>query len=104
MSLMGKTGLKKVALLSAERSQTTARKVFELDGFEPYYDGPVVREFAVRTPRPAREIIQGAIERQVLPGVDAGRWYEGLDDCLIVALTEKRSLGDIERLIEVLKE
>ncbi|MBD3257430.1 aminomethyl-transferring glycine dehydrogenase subunit GcvPA, partial [candidate division GN15 bacterium] len=104
MSLMGKTGLKQVALLSAEKAQETAKEIAALDGFELYFDGPFVREFAVMTPRPARDIVLALVERGILPGVNAGRWYEGMEDCLIVACTEKRSSKDIGDLVNGLKE
>jgi glycine dehydrogenase subunit 1 len=104
LSLLGKSGLKRVALLSAEKAQETARRIFAIRGFEPYFKGPWVREFPVRTPRPARDIIQSLIERRVLAGVDAGRWFSGLGDCLIVAATEKRTDEEITRLTDGLKE
>jgi hypothetical protein len=44
------------------------------------------------------------VERSILPGVAAGRWYEDLDDCLVVALTEKRTDDEIGRLVAGLKE
>jgi glycine dehydrogenase subunit 1 len=104
LTLLGKTGLKKVALLSAEKAQQTAAALFELEGFKPYFNNLFVREFAVRTPVPARQLILSMVERQILPGVDAGRWYKNMNDCLIVALTEKRTEEDITRLVEGLKE
>ncbi len=104
LTLLGKTGLKKVALLSAEKAQQTAAALFDLEGFKPYFDSPFVREFAVRTPVPARQLILSMVERQILLGVDAGRWYKNMDDCLIVALTEKRTEEEITRLVEGLKE
>ncbi len=104
LSLMGKTGLKKVALLSAERAQETAEQIFALDGFEPCFKQPFVREFPVKTPCPAGEIVASMVERQVLPGLDAGRWYKELDHCLIVAATEKRKAADIASLVDGLKE
>lgn len=105
MTLMGKEGLRQVALLSMERAQETARAIFALDGFEPYFgQQPFVREFAVRTPRPVEEIILDLVNESILPGIDAGRWYDGLDDCLVVALTEKRTDAEINRLVSGLKE
>ena len=104
LTLLGKTGLKKIALLSAEKAQQTASALFDLEGFKPYFDSPFVREFAVRTPVPARQLILSMVERQILPGVDAGRWYKNMNDCLIVALTEKRTEAEITRLVEGLKE
>ena len=38
------------------------------------------------------------------PGYAIGRDYEGLDDVLLVAVTEKRSPADIDRLADVLAE
>jgi hypothetical protein len=40
----------------------------------------------------------------VHPGYPLGRDYPGMDDVLMVALTEKRTAGDIERLAQVLDE
>jgi glycine dehydrogenase subunit 1 len=38
----------------------------------------------------------------VHPGYALGRDYAGLDDALLVAVTERRSPADIDRLVEVL--
>jgi len=104
LSLMGRTGLKQVALLSAEKAQATAERISELDGFELYFPGPFVREFALRTPRPAKHLVLGLVQKGILPGVDAGRWYPEMEDCLVVALTEKRTDAEITALVDGLRE
>lgn len=104
MTLMGKTGLKKVALMSAEKAQLMHKRILELDGFENYFDAPFVREFAVKTPVPASKIIDSMIKKNILAGVDAGRWYPGMDDCLIIAATEKRTDLEVDFLVDGLKE
>lgn len=104
-SLMGKDGLKQVALLSAEKAQKLARRIASLDGYEIYFERPFVREFAVRLPVPATELIMKMIEKKkVLPGVDAGRWFGGMENCLVVAVTELRTEADMDKLIDGLKE
>jgi len=65
---------------------------------------PTFKEFAVRVPGSARETITAARKHGVHPGYALGRDYEGLDDVLLVAVTEKRSPADIDRLAEVLAE
>jgi glycine dehydrogenase subunit 1 len=60
------------------------------------------KEFAVRVGRPAQEVVRAARERGVHPGYVLGRDYPGMDDVLLVALTEKRTLKEIDRLAEVL--
>ena len=104
MTLLGKTGLKKVALLSAEKARKAAQEIAAVDGFDLYWPQPFVREFAIKTPMPAKDLILKMVDRSILPGVAAGRWYKNLDDCLIVALTEKRTAEDIGRLVTGLRE
>jgi glycine dehydrogenase subunit 1 len=62
------------------------------------------KEFAVRVGRSAKEVVRAARALGVHPGYALGRDYEGLDDALLVAVTEKRSPEDIDRLAEVLAE
>jgi glycine dehydrogenase subunit 1 len=65
-------------------------------------DKPTFKEFAVRAGRPGREAIDAARAQGVHPGYALGRDYEGLEDALLVAVTEKRTTADIDRLAEVL--
>jgi glycine dehydrogenase subunit 1 len=67
-------------------------------------DRPTFKEFAVRLGRPARDVIRDARALGVHPGYAIGRDYAGLDDVLLVAVTEKRSPADIDRLAQVLAE
>jgi glycine dehydrogenase subunit 1 len=62
------------------------------------------KEFAVRLKRPARDVIREARAHGVHPGYAIGRDYEGMDDLLLVAVTEKRTPADIDRLAHVLHE
>jgi glycine dehydrogenase subunit 1 len=62
------------------------------------------KEFAVHVGRSAKDVVREARKRGVHPGYALGRDYEGLDDALLVAVTEKRSPADLDRLSEVLSE
>ncbi len=62
------------------------------------------KEFAVRVGRPARDVIRDARRHGIHPGYALGHDYQGMDDVLLVALTEKRSPGDIDRLAGVLAQ
>lgn len=105
MTLMGREGLRRVALLSMDKTHRAAEKIFSLDGFEPYFNGDYIRETAIKTPAPAKEIINKLIEKnKILPGIDAGKFYDGLDDCLLLSVTEKRTEIEIEALVKALKE
>jgi glycine dehydrogenase subunit 1 len=43
-------------------------------------------------------------ERGIHPGYVLGRDYEGMDDVVLVAVTEKRTRDDIDRLARALEE
>jgi glycine dehydrogenase subunit 1 len=60
------------------------------------------KEFAVRVGRSAADVIRAARARGVHPGYALGRDYGGLDDALLVAVTERRAPADIDRLVDVL--
>jgi glycine dehydrogenase subunit 1 len=62
------------------------------------------KEFAVRVGRPGTEVVREARARGVHPGYVLGRDYAGMDDVLLVAVTERRTPAEIERLAEVLAE
>jgi glycine dehydrogenase subunit 1 len=73
-----------------------------LDAPLVFADRPTFKEFAVRVGRPAREVIAACRAEGVHPGYALGRDYEGLDDALLVAVTERRTPEEIDRLAEVL--
>lgn len=100
LSWLGPQGLREVgeACLAL---QAYARERIPL---EPAFAASSFKEVAFRTPLPAREVVRRARERGVHPGYVLGRDYEGMDDVLLVALTEKRTVEDVDRLAEVLEE
>jgi glycine dehydrogenase subunit 1 len=67
-----------------------------------FSDRTTFKEFAVRVGRPAKEAIAAARAQGVHPGYALGRDYSGMDDVLLVAVTEKRTRAEIDRLAEVL--
>jgi glycine dehydrogenase subunit 1 len=60
------------------------------------------KEFAVRVGRNAKDVIRDARAQGVHPGYALGRDYAGLDNALLVAVTERRTTEEIDRLAEVL--
>jgi glycine dehydrogenase subunit 1 len=104
LSLLGKKGFKKVALLSMEKTHHAAERICELDGFEPYFKGDFIRETVIKTPLPAEKLIDKMIdEKHILPGISLGRFYSGFENGLLLAATEKRTTAEIQLLVEGLK-
>ena len=67
-----------------------------------FSDRTTFKEFAVRVGRNAREVVREALGQGVHPGYALGRDYPGMDDVLLVAVTERRTKAEIDRLAEVL--
>jgi glycine dehydrogenase subunit 1 len=67
-------------------------------------DKATFKEFAVRVGRPADEVVAAAREHGVNPGYPLRRDYSGVEDALLVCVTEKRTPAEIDRLAEVLAE
>ena len=97
---LGPEGLRELG----ETCTALAAYAKERVGLPLAFDRPTFKEVAFRTPIPAREVVARARERGVHPGYPLGRDYPGLDDVLLVALTEKRTPADVDRLAEVLAE
>jgi glycine dehydrogenase subunit 1 len=98
LSWLGPQGLREVG----ERCLALAEHAKRTLDLPLAFGAPTFKEFAVRLGRPARAVIEEARAEGVNPGYPLGRDYPGMDDVLLVALTEKRTLADIERLAEVL--
>src|SRR5690349_11811893 len=99
LSWLGPEGLRELG----ETCMALAEHTKERLGRPLAFDGRATfKEFAVRVGRPAQEVVTRAREQGVHPGYVLGRDYAGMDDVLLVALTEKRTPEEIDRLAEVL--
>ena len=103
LSWLGPTGLAELGETCLALAGRARERLAEA-GFPPAFDRPHFKEVAVRLPCPAEEVIPRARTRGIHPGYALGRDYPGLEDVLLVCLTEKRTPAEIDRLVEVLRE
>ena len=105
LSVVGKHGIERIARLCLDKAHYAADRIASLDGFElAFPEAPFFKEFAVRTTRDVPAVLAACGRRGVLAGVPLGRWYDDLADCFLVAVTEKRSRGEIDALVEALND
>jgi glycine dehydrogenase subunit 1 len=50
----------------------------------------------------AAEVLAGLEARRILGGVDLGRWYPELSDCILMCATELTTDGEIDALAAAL--
>jgi glycine dehydrogenase subunit 1 len=106
MTLLGETGLRRLAGLNHTRAVAAAGRLARVAGVE-LVNGIFFNEFTLRLPREARPVVRAMAEKGVLGGVSLGRLYPGaeaLENGLIVAVTETSTAEDVEALAGALEE
>jgi glycine dehydrogenase subunit 1 len=102
LSLLGPQGLRELGETCVALAQH-AKAELQKAGLElAFPEKATFKEFAVRTGRNAREALANARAKGVYAGYPLGRDYPGLDDALLVAVTEKRTVEEIAQLAEAL--
>jgi glycine dehydrogenase subunit 1 len=105
LTWLGPQGLRELGETCLSLAAYAKEQLQERAGLElAFPDKTTFKEFAVRVGRNAREVVAAARERGVHPGYALGRDYEGMDDVLLVAVTERRTPAEIDRLVDVLAE
>ena len=106
LTLLGERGLRRLAELNHARACEVADRLAAIPGVE-LINGSFFNEFALKLPVEARPAVHAMVERGVLGGVSLGRLYPsvaGLQNGLVVAVTETVSEEDIAALEAALKE
>jgi len=105
LTWLGPQGLRELGETCLSLAAYAKQQLQERAGLELVFpEQATFKEFAVRVGRNARDVIRDARAQGVHPGYALGRDYEGLDDVLLVAVTEKRTPAEIDRLADVLAE
>ncbi len=102
LSWLGRRGIVELAELMLQRTAYAREQLLAVDGVSPVHDRPVVREFAVALQAPAEPVIARCREQGINPGYPLGRDYPELGEGLLVAITERRTRSDIDRLVNAL--
>jgi glycine dehydrogenase subunit 1 len=99
MSVMGREGFKKVADLCAQKSHYMYDELLKTGRFDPVFSAPFFKEFAVRYKGGKMEAMTSAmLQAGFMPGIDLAP-VAGLDNCLLIAVTEKRTRAEIDAYV-----
>jgi glycine dehydrogenase subunit 1 len=118
LAWLGKQGLPELAETCLHRAVYLRERLLALPGVTAHTEGPIFREFAVRLPLPAKELVGALVPKGFLAGVPLG-WTAGfmtgavgadgtpaaaLDDVLLLAVTEKRTRAEIDALVDAVAD
>jgi glycine dehydrogenase subunit 1 len=106
LTWLGRRGLVELGELLLARTHYARERLAGLEGVEKLHDQPVIREFAVRLDADVAAVRRRCAQQGVNPGVDLQALTGRAEDRggLLVAITERRSRADIDRLAEVLEQ
>jgi len=104
LSWLGRRGIVELGELLLARTHYAREQLATIEGVEKLHEQPVVREFALRLDADVAAVRRRCLRAGVNPGLDlhAHTGRERDRGGLLVALTERRTRADIDRLAEVL--
>jgi glycine dehydrogenase subunit 1 len=100
LAVMGPAGLKRAAELSARKAHYAAERLAAVPGVSLAFGGPFFKEFVIRVPGDAQEVVRRVGRLGYHGGIAMGSWDEGMDDAILVAVTERRTRSEIDGLAE----
>ncbi|MDM7916033.1 MAG: aminomethyl-transferring glycine dehydrogenase subunit GcvPA [Candidatus Eisenbacteria bacterium] len=104
LSLLGPGGLSRMADLCLQKAHYLEKSLTSIPGVRREPQGPFFFEFALRLPRPAAEVARAIYdEERILAGIDLGRVRPEWKDRLLVAVTEKRTREEMDRLAAAMR-
>ena len=104
MSLLGKSGMRKVAELCYQKAHYAARQIAGIEGFKVNSSQPFFHEFIVECPRPVAEVNDFLLDYDILGGYDLSNEFPSMKNHMLVAVTEMNTKEDIDALCEILQE
>ncbi len=101
MSLIGPTGLREIGEACARRALYMMGKMKDVPGFTLPHKGPHFREFLLNVPGSAEHFFEYMSDHGVLAGIPLSRFGIADERGLLVALTETRTLEEMDRYVEL---
>ena len=96
LALMGAEGLRRVAARCHARTRDLVAALTSVAGVRLRFEAPYFHEAVIDVGRPAAMVANALATKGVVPGLPLAPYMPGLDDCLLVCATEKRTDADIE--------
>ena len=103
MSLLGREGFKELSEHNYQKAEFAKLELARIPGVQVKRSSPTFNEFTVLLPRHADEVAHRMIEKGFACGFPLGRFYKGMENYLLIAVTEKRTKEEICRLADSLE-
>lgn len=104
LSLLGEEGFRKNSMLLFNRAHYFANELGKIPNVSIMFKSPFYREFAVKLPKKASDVIEIMAQRGILAGVDLGRFVPAMEDVMLVSASDIYGKSDIDEYTQILKD
>jgi len=99
MSLLGKEGLREVAQLCADKAAYAYERLCAIPKVQGRFaKRSFFNEFVIDLPSKAADVIGRLIEKGIAAGFPLSRYYDQMENSMLIAVTEKRTKEEIDQL------
>jgi glycine dehydrogenase subunit 1 len=102
LAIMGKQGLRAVGELSLAKAHYAAAEFGKVPGVQLRFGAPFFKEFTLRLPKSPERVVKRLMKEKILAGLPLKPFDRRYRDCLLVAVTEKRTREEIDRYCRAL--
>ena len=101
---LGKQGFADLATLNFDKAQYAKGLFSGIKGVSVLNAGATFNEFTLALPKPAADVVTRLLDAGVAAGVPLGSYYPGMENAIVVTVTEKRTKVQIDALAGLLEE
>ena len=96
LSLVGREGFQDVGRECMDRANYAWNRITSIEGISPAFNRRFFNEFAIRLPISAKSLVNNLIDEGIAGGFPVSKYYENMENVLLIAFTEKRTKEEID--------
>lgn len=97
----GPHGVRSLALTCYQRANYLRQKLGEVEGVSLLCQGPIFNEFVIGFQQPLRKVLSHFRRAYIQPGISLGDYYPKLKNGLLVAVTETKTIDQLNEYVDV---
>lgn len=97
---LGPRGLRDVAEQCLQKAAYAREKISKLSGHQIAFPGTYFKEFPVILPAETTVLNKKLLNKKIIGGLDLSKYYPELHNTMLLCVTEKRTRGEIDLLVQ----
>ncbi|GAB1402796.1 hypothetical protein MASR1M68_17070 [Elusimicrobiota bacterium] len=104
LACLGNSGIKELAEVNISKARYAFNLIKNLDGFTPLFGNSLFfNEFIFKTTKNIKKIEKELLKKNILGPLSLAKTDKKYKDCIMFAVTEKRTKQEIDSLVDILK-